>query len=52
MAGALLTEVLRLLRQDPPAELALEPPPVILGWAIQNWDTVKFHGIRAVPASS
>jgi hypothetical protein len=51
-AGASLTEVLRLMRQNPPPELAREPPPLILEWAIQHWDTVKLSGARTVPASS
>jgi glutamyl-Q tRNA(Asp) synthetase len=51
-AGASLTEVLRLMRQDPPPELAREPPPVILEWAIQHWDSVKLSRTPTVPASS
>src|SRR5262249_16394581 len=49
-AGASVAEVLRLMRQDPPPELSREPPPVILAWAIKNWDPLKLSRMRITPA--
>ncbi len=49
--GAGLLKALRLLRQDPPAELAREPPASLLGWARERWSIGRLSRIRTVPAS-
>jgi glutamyl-Q tRNA(Asp) synthetase len=49
-AGRQLHEALKLLLQDPPAKLELEPATTVLEWACQNWQPERFRGIRSVPA--
>jgi glutamyl-Q tRNA(Asp) synthetase len=49
-AGRQLHEALRLLRQDPPAKLELEPAATVLDWACRNWRPERFQGVRSVPA--
>ena len=49
-APAQLMRTLRLLRQDPPAELELEPVGSILRWAIQHWQIAPLAGVREVCA--
>ena len=46
--GAWLWEALRLLQQNPPSELASEPPEVVLGWAARRWDLGLSRGLRTV----
>ena len=41
---------LALLRQDPPAELKLEPASVVLRWACAHWRPERFAGVPRVPA--
>jgi glutamyl-Q tRNA(Asp) synthetase len=50
--GAWLIRALELLRQDPPAELAHEPPSSVLRWAIDHWKIGRLSRIRTVPARS
>jgi glutamyl-Q tRNA(Asp) synthetase len=47
-AGRQLHLALRLLGQDPPAELELEPAPSVLKWACAHWLPERFWGVRAV----
>jgi glutamyl-Q tRNA(Asp) synthetase len=49
-AGRQLHQALRLLLQDPPAELELEPAATVLEWACGNWRPERFQGVRSVPA--
>ncbi len=49
-AGGWLIRALDLLRQDPPAELAREPPASLLGWAIDHWSIRQLSRIRSVAA--
>ena len=49
-AGRKLHEALKLLLQDPPAELELEPVPTIIAWAVRNWEPERFRGVRSVAA--
>jgi glutamyl-Q tRNA(Asp) synthetase len=51
-AGRQLHEALRLLRQDPPAKLELEPAATVVQWACGNWRPERFQEVRAVPAGS
>lgn len=48
--GAWLVSALTLLRQDPPADLAHEPPAVLLRWASERWSLGRLSRIRAVAA--
>jgi glutamyl-Q tRNA(Asp) synthetase len=48
--GALLHQVLTLLRQDPPLELKLELPERVLSWAAQHWRPGAILGVREVRA--
>jgi glutamyl-Q tRNA(Asp) synthetase len=50
-AGRQLHEALKLLLQEPPAELELESAVTVLEWACRNWRPERFRGIRAVPAA-
>jgi glutamyl-Q tRNA(Asp) synthetase len=36
--GPMLSAALRFLGQLPPPELAREPAPVIIAWAVAHWD--------------
>jgi glutamyl-Q tRNA(Asp) synthetase len=47
-AGRQLHRALRLLRQEPPAELELEPGITVLQWACANWRPERFRGVREV----
>ena len=49
-AGPQLFEALRLLGQDPPAELKPEPPEVLIAWARLRWTIESLQGLRSVPA--
>ena len=49
-AGPLLHEGLRLLCQEPPAELKLEPPQAILDWARRHWRPRQFLQLREIRA--
>jgi glutamyl-Q tRNA(Asp) synthetase len=46
-AGALMHSVLRLLRQEPPSELAGSGADA-LAWAIAHWNPAKLHAVREV----
>ncbi len=46
--GRTLYRLLRLLRQDPSAELELASPAEILGWAIAHWDITRLNRLRTV----
>jgi glutamyl-Q tRNA(Asp) synthetase len=48
--GALLHQVLTLLRQEPPLELKLEPPEHVLTWATEHWRAGAILGVREVRA--
>jgi glutamyl-Q tRNA(Asp) synthetase len=52
LAGRQLYEALRLLRQDPPAQLELEPVPVVLQWACAHWRPEQLRGVQQVRAAS
>jgi glutamyl-Q tRNA(Asp) synthetase len=47
-AGDLLLSVLRLLRQNPPRDLAPAPADV-LAWAIQHWTLDNLRALRTTP---
>ena len=47
-AGRQLHRALTLLRQEPPAELELEPGTTVLQWACANWRPERFRGVREV----
>jgi len=51
-AGRQLYEALRLLQQEPPAELESESPPVIVQWACANWLPERLHAVREVRAGA
>ena len=44
-----LHAALRLLRQDPPDALKLEPAPLVLEWACAHWRAERLAGLREVP---
>jgi glutamyl-Q tRNA(Asp) synthetase len=46
-----LARALRLLRQDPPTELAGEPPAAQLDWAIRHWRLAPLAEVRTIPVS-
>jgi glutamyl-Q tRNA(Asp) synthetase len=46
--GSTLLQSLRLLRQQPPAQLEGAPPAAILDWAIRHWDVTRLAGLRTV----
>lgn len=50
LAGSQLYQSLTLLRQDPPPELKVERPKVIVEWAVQNWNLDRVQGVKEVPA--
>ncbi len=50
--GPQLCEALRLLQQEPPAELQSEPAASILQWAAANWRPARLHGLREVRAGA
>jgi len=45
-AGPQLYQALTILRQAPPPELKLEPPPVMLAWATAHWSVEAFRGLK------
>ncbi|MGH8261593.1 MAG: glutamate--tRNA ligase family protein, partial [Steroidobacteraceae bacterium] len=47
--GAWLALALRLLRQDPPADLDRERPSVLLDWAVHHWRPEPLRGVLAAP---
>ena len=47
--GELLHLALRILQQDPPAALKLEPVAEILRWGCARWQPQRFAGLRRVP---
>jgi glutamyl-Q tRNA(Asp) synthetase len=47
-AGRQIYEALRLLRQDPPAELESESAPSIVHWACAHWRPERLHAVREV----
>jgi glutamyl-Q tRNA(Asp) synthetase len=47
-AGAWLARALGLLCQEPPAELAREAAPAVLGWGIAHWDIGRLRGVRSI----
>ncbi len=47
-----LCAALRLLRQDPPATLELEPAPVVVAWACRQWRPQVLRGLREVRADA
>jgi glutamyl-Q tRNA(Asp) synthetase len=49
-AGATLWLVLRLLRQEPPGELAAARPAEVWGWAIAHWRLDPLRGMATLPA--
>jgi glutamyl-Q tRNA(Asp) synthetase len=51
-AGRQLYEALRLLHQDPPAELESEPGPVILAWGCSHWQVSRLQHVREVAATA
>jgi len=48
--GATLLQVLTLLRQNPPPELAALSPEHILAWAVPKWNPSAIHGLTTLPA--
>lgn len=48
--SAWLAETLRLLGQEPPSELAREPPRTQLDWAVRHFRTGPLLGVRTVGA--
>lgn len=50
IAAANLVQLLRLLRQEPPAELAGTGVAEVLGWALVHWDLGRLRGCRTVTA--
>jgi glutamyl-Q tRNA(Asp) synthetase len=51
-AGQQIYHALRLLHQEPPAELESELAPVILAWACAHWEASRLRGIREVAATA
>jgi len=49
-SGAWLAETLRLLGQEPPSELAREPPRIQLDWAIRHFRLAPLYRVRSVRA--
>ncbi|HTY49723.1 MAG TPA: tRNA glutamyl-Q(34) synthetase GluQRS [Steroidobacteraceae bacterium] len=41
--------VLKLLRQDPPAQLHAAPVATLLEWAVQHWNPAPLRGVPALP---
>ena len=50
--GPELHQVLTLLRQEPPAELKLEPVPTVVAWAVAHWRPAGFSLVREVEATT
>jgi glutamyl-Q tRNA(Asp) synthetase len=50
-SGAWLAETLRLLKQEPPADLGREPPPIQLEWAVRHFRLEPLDRIRTVRAA-
>ena len=48
--SATLIQLLNLLNLDPPGDLNNSTPPIILDWAIENWDSSKLCGHRQIYA--
>jgi glutamyl-Q tRNA(Asp) synthetase len=46
--AAILLQSLRLLRQQPPADLEGAGPAAILDWAVRHWDLSRLAGLRTV----
>lgn len=49
-AAQWLWAALLQLRQDPPAELAREPPDRLVAWAIARWNAGPLSRLRTIPA--
>jgi glutamyl-Q tRNA(Asp) synthetase len=49
-AGRQLHTALRMLHQQPPAELEVESAAVILEWAVAHWRPQRLRGVREVGA--
>jgi glutamyl-Q tRNA(Asp) synthetase len=47
-AGHELCRALRLLRQDPPVKLELEPAATVLDWACKHWRPQRLQGLHQV----
>jgi len=47
-AGRELHRALKLLRQDPPAELELEPALAVVEWACQHWHPERLQALREI----
>jgi glutamyl-Q tRNA(Asp) synthetase len=47
-AGRALCQALRLLRQNPPAELELEPAATVLEWACEHWQPERLAAVREI----
>lgn len=50
-AGATLARALRVLRQEPPETLAVQPVEAIWSWATGHWRPARLRGLRTVPAA-
>jgi len=50
-AARQLHTALRLLHQDPPAELEFEPVATVLSWACSGWKPARLSGLRQVHAA-
>jgi glutamyl-Q tRNA(Asp) synthetase len=48
-AGVELYRALRLLGQEPPAKLKVEPAPEVLRWALAHWRLDRVHKVGSVP---
>lgn len=46
--GPVMVNALAVLGQDPPEQLATEPPEEAIAWAIKNWNINKLQGISAI----
>lgn len=49
--SSILVELLTLLNQNPPRELALASKQEILDWAVRNWDISRISALRTVPVN-
>ncbi len=50
-AAANLFNALRLLDQEPPAELRTATVPALWAWAMEHWDISVLAGIKEIPAT-
>lgn len=50
--GAILFELLGLLKQNPPDELQQASPPELLGWAIDHWNPATLKNSHAIKPES